>query len=60
LIPWNTCGAAQSSVLNVGTLAYAPFCFFNWISPLMTLFIGFTGIGVKKLSDVEQADSGDN
>ncbi len=49
LIPWNTCGAAQSTVLGVGVWVYAPFCFFNWISPLMTVLIGYLGIGVKKL-----------
>jgi NhaC family Na+:H+ antiporter len=32
LIPWNSCGAAQSAVLGVATLAYLPFCFFNLIS----------------------------
>jgi len=54
LIPWNTCGAAQSSVLGVSTFVYAPFCFFNWISPLMTIAIGFAGIGIAKLKN--QAD----
>ncbi len=36
LIPWSTCGMTQSTVLGVSTLAYAPYCFFNWISPIMT------------------------
>lgn len=48
LIPWNTCGAAQSSVLGVATLAYAPFCFFNIISPFMTLLFGFFGIRIAR------------
>jgi len=43
LIPWNTCGAMQASVLGVATFAYAPYCFFNWISPLMTLLFAFMG-----------------
>ncbi|HIK87990.1 MAG TPA: Na+/H+ antiporter NhaC, partial [Alphaproteobacteria bacterium] len=34
LIPWNSCGATQSAVLGVATLAYLPFCFFNILSPL--------------------------
>lgn len=37
LVPWNTCGAFHATVLNVGTLSYLPFCFFNLISPLMTI-----------------------
>ena len=43
LIPWNTCGAAQASVLGVATLAYAPFCFFNILSPLMTILFAVMG-----------------
>ena len=39
LIPWNTCGATQSSVLGVSTWAYAPYCIFNIISPFMSVFI---------------------
>jgi NhaC family Na+:H+ antiporter len=42
LVPWNTCGAFQASVLGVATLSYLPFCFFNIISPFMTiLFMAF-------------------
>ena len=37
LIPWNTCGMTQSHVLGVSTLIYAPFCFFCYLSPLMTV-----------------------
>ena len=49
LVPWNTCGAAQSAVLGVATLTYLPFCFFNLISPLMTIAYGYFGIKIKKL-----------
>ena len=48
LIPWNTCGAAQSAVLGVATIAYLPFCFFNLISPLMTIMYGYLNIKIKK------------
>jgi NhaC family Na+:H+ antiporter len=37
LIPWNTCGMTQSHVLGVSTLVYAPFCFFCYLSPIMTV-----------------------
>jgi NhaC family Na+:H+ antiporter len=33
----------QASVLGVATFAYAPYCFFNWISPMMTLLFAFMG-----------------
>lgn len=39
LIPWNSCGMTQSTVLGVATLAYAPYAFFCWISPLMTMLM---------------------
>ena len=37
LIPWNSCGLTQSTVLGVSTLAYMPFCVFNIMSPLMSI-----------------------
>ena len=43
LIPWNTCGMTQSTVLDVPTLTYLPYCFFNLISPLMTILIAAIG-----------------
>lgn len=39
LIPWNSCGMTQSTVLGVTTLEYLPYCFFNYLSPLMTIFV---------------------
>ncbi len=53
LVPWNTCGATQSSVLGVATLTYAPFAFFNIISPFMTVFVAYAGIKIKKLKQGE-------
>ena len=50
LIPWNSCGATQSAVLGVATLTYLPFCFFNLLSPLMTIAYGYLGIKIKKLN----------
>lgn len=49
LIPWNTCGAYMAGTLGVATFAYLPFAFFNLINPLMALFLGFTGISIKKI-----------
>jgi NhaC family Na+:H+ antiporter len=43
LIPWNTCGATQAGVLGVAVLTFAPYCFFNWISPLMTILFAWLG-----------------
>jgi NhaC family Na+:H+ antiporter len=49
LIPWNTCGVAQSGVLGVDVLTYAFYAFFNWISPLMTMLFGFMGWKIAPL-----------
>ena len=43
LIPWNSCGITQSTVLGVSTLAYFPFCIFNILSPLMSVLIAWIG-----------------
>ena len=49
LIPWNTCGATQASVLGVSTLTYLPFCFFNIISPFMTMMYAIIGMKIKTI-----------
>jgi NhaC family Na+:H+ antiporter len=51
LIPWNTCGAYQSSVLGVATGDYFMYAFFNLISPVMTLIYAWVGIRIKKIED---------
>jgi len=53
LVPWNTCGATQTAVLGVSTFAYAPFCFFNIISPFMTIFFAYMGIKIARLTRAE-------
>jgi len=49
LIPWTSGGAYQAGVLGVANLAYAPFAFFCWISPLVTLAFGFFNINMIKI-----------
>ncbi len=49
LVPWNTCGAYMAGTLGVATLAYLPFAFFNLINPLVAIFLGFTGISIKRI-----------
>ncbi len=50
LIPWNTCGAYHSSVLGVSTGTYFMYCFFNIISPFMTILVAYTGYKIRKIS----------
>ena len=49
LIPWNTCGMTQSTVLGVPTLTYLPYCFFNLLSPLMSIFIAAIGWKIHRI-----------
>lgn len=48
LVPWNTCGMTQATVLGVPTLTYLPYCFFNIISPIMTLIQAALGWNIKQ------------
>lgn len=43
LIPWNSCGMTQSTVLGVSTLTYLPYCFFNYLSPIMSVAVAALG-----------------
>jgi NhaC family Na+:H+ antiporter len=54
LVPWNTCGATQSGVLGVATGEYFIYCFFNLLSPIMTMLFGYLGIRIARLSKGEK------
>ena len=48
LVPWNTCGLTQSTVLGVATLTYLPYCFFNFLSPVTSVIVAATGWKIKR------------
>ena len=50
LIPWNTCGAYQSGVLNVGVFDYFVYAIFNWLSPITTLIVAYLKFKIKKFN----------
>lgn len=54
LIPWNSCGMAQSTVLGVATLTYLPYCIFNLLSPLMSIIMAAIGYKIYKRTDNEE------
>ena len=54
LVPWNTCGMTQSTVLGVATFTYLPFCFFNIISPLMSVIVAMTGYKIYRKDSVPE------
>lgn len=49
LIPWSTCGMTQATMLNVPTVTYLPYSFFNILCPVLTIIVAATGFGIKKL-----------
>ena len=52
LVPWNTCGLTQSTVLGVATLTYLPYCFFNLLSPVVSISVAAIGWKInKKIED---------
>ncbi len=51
LIPWNTCGAYQSSVLNVNVIDYFIYAIFNWLSPITTIVVVSLGYKIKRINE---------
>lgn len=54
LIPWNSCGMTQATVLHVPTITYMPFCFFNILSPLCSLAVALIGYKIVRLEDAAE------
>ena len=60
LVPWNTCGVVQSTVLGVATLSYLPYCIFNLLSPLMSVFVAAIGWKIRRLGGNNDNQSNNN
>lgn len=48
LIPWNSCGVTQSTVLGVATFTYWPYCVFNYLSPLMSVGVAYASLHLRR------------
>lgn len=48
LVPWSACGMTQATVLNVPTLTYLPYCFFNILAPITSIIIAATGYKIYR------------
>jgi Na+:H+ antiporter, NhaC family len=59
LVPWNTCGAYVAGVLGVPTASYLPFCFFNFLSPILDVVYGFLGFKVPTATPPESDERDD-
>ncbi len=53
LVPWNSCGMTQSTVLGVATITYLPYCLFNLISPVVSLLTAIVGYKIYRKEDKE-------
>ncbi len=51
LVPWNSGGAYFASTLGVATVAYLPFCFFNLISPIMSITLATLDKSMERIID---------
>jgi len=51
LIPWNSGGAYQAATLGVPTIAYLPFNFFCWITPIVSMLYGWFNITIDPLEE---------
>ncbi|HCX62586.1 Na+/H+ antiporter NhaC [Sedimentibacter hydroxybenzoicus DSM 7310] len=56
LIPWGGSGVYTATMLQVPTVVYAPYCFVNYLTPIVSIIYGFTGFSMKKYTDEELAD----
>lgn len=43
LVPWNTCGAYMATTLGVATIDYLPYAIFNWLGPIVSIILAWTG-----------------
>lgn len=54
LIPWNSCGVTQATVLGVATLTYLPYCVFNIMCPLITMLMVYSRYRIGRSVPVAQ------
>ncbi len=53
LVPWNSCGMTQATVLGVSTFVYMPYCIFNIVSPLMSVLVAAIGWKIKRIQNCD-------
>jgi NhaC family Na+:H+ antiporter len=39
----------MTATLGVSTFVYFPYCFFNFLNPIISLIYGFVGVNVQRL-----------
>lgn len=56
LVPWNSGGAYQAATLGVPTIAYLPFNFFCWITPIVSMIYGWLNITMSPLEETSETN----
>lgn len=54
LVPWNTCGATQATVLGVPTIAYLPYCFFNLFTPVVSVLFAYINFKIRRIENSDR------
>ena len=54
IVPWSSCAAVMVAALGISTISYLPYCFFSLISPIVSIFLGITGISITKRVDMKK------
>ncbi|XOV69871.1 MAG: Na+/H+ antiporter NhaC [Verrucomicrobiota bacterium] len=49
LVAWNSCGAFMAGTLAVSPMAYLPYAFLNWLTPIVAIFLAYTGWTIVRL-----------
>ena len=57
IVPWNVNGAFFAGALGVAALAYAPYTFFSYLTPLITVVIGFLYFRKDRLASDDDAST---
>ena len=57
IIPWNVNGALFAATLGLGTISFAPFTFVAYLSPIVTVIVGFIAYGKRKLPEGEDPNA---
>jgi Na+:H+ antiporter, NhaC family len=58
LIPWTGSGIYTAGALGVATGVYFPFCFLAFLTPMVSLFYGITGLTMTKYEKSEKRKTG--
>ena len=51
LVPWNVGSQFAAGVLGVSTLAYMPYAFLNWMTPILSLAFIILQVKIKKIEE---------